>query len=165
MAGGPVRVPGHRPRKTKRPTQVQQKGEEEGRRKMKDRMDKINNKKEKICTANEKRTIKETEFYQLNFKKSLNASIEFNKTVMKKERFICMATEPYIAFEKVGNLGKDMKVFAIGIKPRAAIIYDKRVKFTSIEKLSSRDCAVGFIEVDRKLIIIASGYCDIKKEK
>ena len=55
-------------------------------------------------------------FSQVNLKKSLLASVEFNKSVMETQNVLCLATEPYIAFEKIGNLGKGLKAFPTNIK-------------------------------------------------
>ena len=115
-----------------------------------------------ICDMNKEKP--EIKCYQLNFKKSLLASVEFNKSILKEKRTLCLATEPYISFNRVGNLGKGLRAFPPGAsKPRAAIIYDQTSGFVGIEKLSSRDCAVGFLRIDNQLTVVASIYCDITK--
>ena len=47
-----------------------------------------------ICDMNKEKP--EIKCYQLNFKKILLASVEFNKSILKEKRTLCFATEPYI---------------------------------------------------------------------
>ena len=103
-------------------------------------------------------------FVQLNFKKSLQASIQFVKRTRKVQNFVCLATEPYISFEKVGNVPPGAKVFSGDRNPRASIIFDRDAGVIGINKLSSRDCAVAFIKIDKVLTVVASIYCDITLE-
>ena len=103
-------------------------------------------------------------FIQQNFKKSFLASVELNKRLENAEQFICLASEPYIAFDKVGNLAKGTKAYSSDKSPRAAIIYDKSVCITGIPKLSNRDCAVAFSKINGNYVVIASIYNDINKE-
>ena len=91
------------------------------------------------------------EFIQLNFKKSLLASVEFNKKITGLEKFICLATEPYIAFDKLGNMGRGVKSFSIGKAPRAAILYDMSQNVSGLEKYSNRDCAAAVTKISGTL--------------
>ena len=103
----------------------------------------------------------EYKFLQLNFKKSLQASVEFIKKTRKIKNFVCLATEPYISFDKVGNAPPGSKTFCGDKNPRAAIIFDKDIGVVGINKLSNRDCAVAFVKIDKVLTVVASVYCDI----
>ena len=117
--------------------------------------------KKKIETHQQKSII----CHQLNFKKNLAASIEYNKSSLKYEKLLCFATEPYIAFEKVGNLGRNLKSYpTTKSRPRASFIFTQNIRFVGIDKLTSRDCAAGFITLDGKLTVVASVYCDITKD-
>ena len=50
-----------------------------------------------MCSVGQ--SIEALPFIQLNFKKSLLASVEFAKRVGKMKGFICLASEPYIAYD------------------------------------------------------------------
>ena len=91
-----------------------------------------------------KQNAHEYKFLQLNFKKSLQASVEFIKKTGKTKNFVCLATEPYISFDKVGNTPPGSKTFCGTRNPRAAIIFDRDIGVVGINKLSNRDCAVAF---------------------
>ena len=97
-------------------------------------------------------------FIQLNFKKSLLASVEFAKRVSKTKDFICFASEPYIAYDKVGNKPPGTKVFSEGKAPRAAILFRRDIILTGITKLSNRDCVVAFTVIKGALTVVASIY-------
>ena len=113
---------------------------------------------------NENKTIK-LQCIQQNFKKNVMASIEFNKNTFRYKNLFCFATEPYIAFDRVGNLGRGLNSYpSTNSRPRAAFIYYDSSGFIGIDKLTSRDCAVGFLKLNDQVIVVASVYCDITKE-
>ena len=122
------------------------------------------NKMARINNGNKSMNMNEYNFVQLNFKKSLQASIEFIKRTRKTQNFVCLASEPYISFEKVGNIPPGSKAFYGDRNPRAAIIFDRGIEVSGISKLSTRDCAVAFIKIDKALTVIASIYCDITQD-
>ena len=101
------------------------------------------------------------EFVQVNLKKAFIAAVELNKTVRNLDDYVVLATETYNFKGKIRALPPRSKVVCAH-NPRAALICSPDSKIIKLERLTTRDCAVGLLQAGGEKIIIASVYLDIK---
>ena len=100
------------------------------------------------------------DFVQINLKKSFIATVELNKTVKNLDNYIILASETYNFKGKVRSSPPKSNIISSD-NGRAAIISSPDLKLIKLEKLMSRDCAVGLLQTGKEKVLIASIYLDI----
>ena len=90
------------------------------------------------------------QFVQVNLKKAFIAAVELNKTLSAIGEFIALITEPYAFNGKIRSAPPRCTKIAFDEKPRAAILASNNINIITIQKLTSRDCAVGLLQTEEK---------------
>ena len=101
------------------------------------------------------------DFLQINLRKAFIAAVELNKQVSELKEYVVLASETYNFKGRVRSLPR-MSQSISHPNPRAAIICSRDLNIIKIEKLTTRDCAVGLLQRGGKKVLIASIYLDIK---
>ena len=98
---------------------------------------------------------------QVNENKAFLAAVSVAKLFEKQRNNVSFVTEPYILYNKPAALPSGCGNIYAGESPRAAILFDKNLSVTKIDKLSWKDGAIAQLSTDDRQILLASMYFDI----